>query len=109
MLIVLFCSAAATGALLRYVVTNEMNAGWPVGTLVVNICGSLAIGLAHSLTGGAATIVAVAGLGSLTSVSTVADEVATLARGGRRSAALAYLSATLVLAVAAAAVGMALG
>ncbi|MCP3938005.1 MAG: CrcB family protein [Actinomycetia bacterium] len=109
MIVPLFCLAAAIGAMVRYVVTNEVNHEWPVGTLLVNVCGSLAIGVAHSLTGGSATVVAIAGIGSLTSISTVADEVATLARGGRHSAALAYLSATLVLAVAAAAVGLSLG
>ena len=57
-------------------------------------------------TGGARTVIIVGALGSFTSVSAVAAEIATLRESGRRIEAASYLTATVVLSVALCWVGL---
>lgn len=102
-----FVLAAVVGGATRFLVTNTINGRWPVGTLLVNLSGAFLAGLFHGLTGGSAVVVTVAGLGSLTSVSTVADEVAALAEGDPR-AGVAYLVVTAAGGVGAALAGISL-
>ena len=49
MLLVAVSAAAGGGALLRYLVdravTMRLRTQWPVGTFVINVCGSLLLGL----------------------------------------------------------------
>lgn len=109
--------AGGLGAGLRYVVDAIVMRGrkdaFPLGILLVNVSGSfvlgLATGIASSFGGDWVVIVGTGLLGGYTTFSTVSVETALLAQRGRRSWAGANLIATLVLAVVAAAVGLAVG
>lgn len=98
--------AAGVGAVLRHLVAVALGAG-PRATLAVNVAGSLFAGAALGADlSDDATLVATAGLaGGLTTLSTWAVEVLALARDGRRAAAATYAIGTLLLCVAAVAVG----
>lgn len=115
-MLLLVALGGGVGAGLRYVLDRLIPArprGFPLGILVVNVSGSFALG---ALTGAAALIapevVLVLGtglLGGYTTFSTVSVETVLLAERRRRWDAAANLLGTLVLAVAAAAAGYALG
>ncbi|UIN30838.1 fluoride efflux transporter FluC [Microbacterium binotii] len=107
--------AGGVGAGARYVVdlavTTLVGARFPWGTLVINVTGSFALGL---LTGAVsdAALLAVAGtglLGGFTTFSSVAAVSAVMATERRGWAAATNTVGTLVLALAAAAVGLAVG
>lgn len=93
-----FCLAAALGGAIRFLFGTALNGRWPMGTLTVNLAGAFLVGALHELSGGSEVVVVVAGLGSLTSVSAVADEAATLAENSYTEAA-AYVAATSLGAV----------
>lgn len=109
--------AGGVGAGLRYVVDGLVMRGrkdaFPLGIVVVNVTGSFALGLLTGLGGAVGpdwlTIAGVGLLGGYTTFSTVSVEVALLAQERRRGWAWANLAGTVVLAVAAAAAGLALG
>jgi CrcB protein len=107
---VAFVAAAATGALARAAAGRRWNRhdGLAVGTLVVNVTGSLLLGLASGLTPQALTVIGVGGLGAYTTFSSFARDTAALA--DRRHVALAalYVAASCGLGVGAAAIGVAL-
>lgn len=92
MIVVAFAVAAALGALARWGLRSLGDGVVPLGTLTVNLLGSAAIGLQTSvdLSGGARTVVVVAGLGAFTTFSTFVGEVVELSRSGARRVALAY-------------------
>ncbi|ROQ30906.1 CrcB protein [Frondihabitans sp. PhB188] len=105
------------GAALRFLLDGSVNAGrqfrLPVGTLTINITGSLLLGL---LTGAALHLgefpVAVLGtgvMGGYTTFSTASFETVRLARGGRITAAAVNGLGMLVVSVAAATAGILLG
>ncbi len=105
------------GAALRFLLDGSVNAGrqfrLPVGTLMINITGSLLLGL---ITGAAlhlgALPVAVLGtglMGGYTTFSTASFETVRLARGGRITAAAVNGLGMLVVSVAAATAGILLG
>lgn len=107
--------AGGVGAGARYVVdlavTTLVGARFPWGTLVINVTGSFALGL---LTGAVsdAALLAVIGtglLGGFTTFSSVAAVSAVMATDRRGWAAATNTVGTLVLAIAAAAVGLAVG
>ena len=109
------------GAALRYAVNLAVAARWrgrfPLGTLLVNVTGSLLLGILMRVLGGVAdptsaqlAVVLGAGvLGGYTTFSTAIVESVLLARTGHRRTALAYAVGTMVATVAAAGVGLALG
>jgi CrcB protein len=107
--------AGALGALLRHAL--GLLAGpvaWPWPTLGINVAGSFLLGLVT--TWGAArfpsVVTAAAGtgfLGAFTTYSTFSVQTVSLVREGRLSAAGAYVALSLVLGVAAAAAGLAVG
>jgi CrcB protein len=106
--------AAATGRLNR-------DGRFPVGTLAVNVAGSLALGLLAGVGPPAATVAGTGLLGAFTTFSTFAADAVALAEGGGadgdggagrptggRTRAAAYVAVTLVAGVAAAGAGRAL-
>lgn len=109
--------AGGLGAGARYLLDGAVMKGrreaFPLGILLVNIIGSFALGV---VTGLGATIapawVAIVGvglLGGFTTFSTVSAESVLLGRRGKRGWAWFNLLGTLVLCVAAAALGVLLG
>jgi CrcB protein len=110
--------AGAIGAPLRLLV--ERTAGslrpgpFPLGTLVVNVTGSLALGVVVGLTASGTfdadtrTIVGTGFLGAYTTFSTYAYESVRTAEDGRRGIAAAYALASILAGGAAAALGLAL-
>ena len=105
----------AAGALTRLGISNAIDARtFPWATLLINITGSFALGLlltwgATRLSHDVGSALAIGFLGAYTTYSTFAVDVTILGDDGRISAAGAYLAATVVLGVAAAAAGVALG
>lgn len=107
--IALFAAGAALGALAREFVLQALNSRrFPTGTLTVNLGGSLLAAVAVSRVPEAwSTITAVAALGSFTTFSTFAVEVADMWEG-RRVAASVYGVSTVAGAVALAFIGLGL-
>ena len=114
---VLLALAGAAGTLLRAganaLAPRLCGTGFPWGTLAVNVVGSFAFGAIWSLArtrGGLApaqeTILLVGLLGGFTTYSSFAFQSVELAAAGRTGAALAYVAASNVLALAAAWAGL---
>ena len=104
----------AVGSLVRWGVVglvDEPSWSWPV--LVVNVLGGAVLGWLVGRGGlASAPLTAAVGTGfcgGLTTMSALAVEVAELARDDRGATAVGYLVATLVVGLAAAAAGLALG
>lgn len=115
LLLLVVALAGGVGAGLRYIVDRlaPTRGGFPVGVLLVNISGSLALGV---LTGLGAVVAPQLGLvlglgllGGYTTFSTVSVESVLLAERGRWRDAAANLLGTLLLSVAAAAAGAGVG
>lgn len=106
-----FAMFAAAGAVVRHIVTvGERAARIPWRTFGVNVAGALLLGLFIGWNWDQpSVVVTVAGLGSLTTFSTVVAEVAGLAHDGRRRHAMLYVGATLVVGIAAAHLGLVIG
>lgn len=105
MSVLLVVLGAAVGAPLRFVVAARLDDRWPTGTLLVNVAGSLLLGLCSgwSLDGNALALVGVGFCGALTTYSAFA--VQTVDLGPRRGTA--YAVVTLGLSLAACALGFA--
>lgn len=104
MTIALVALAAVIGALFRWQLTEL---SWrPLGTFVANITGAFALGLLAATAGDSRTVVGLAGLGALTTVSGLVDDAVTMRERGREGAANAYVISTLVLGIAAAWIGL---
>lgn len=105
----LFVVFAAATAVLRLLVSVPLNARsrFPSGTLLVNLTGSLALGILVGASPVALTVAGTAGLGAYTTYSKFAIEVDTLARGGAVGTAAAYVGVSCVACVAAAWLGLA--
>lgn len=108
--------AGGLGAATRFWVDGEVRArgrvALPVGTLLVNVTGSLLIGLvagAHLYAGLPATgylLLATGFCGGYTTFSAATVETVRLAQAGDRGRAVAYLVGSMLLALAAAAAGV---
>jgi fluoride exporter len=85
------------------------HAGFPWGTLAVNVSGSFALGLVAGVAPPVLTVMGTAGLGAYTTFSSFARDAVALAEEGRTDLALAYVGSSCGLAVAAAWAGLALG
>ncbi|MGL4257865.1 CrcB family protein [Microbacterium sp.] len=115
LLVVGIAVAGGAGAGLRYLVDRlvPMRGGFPFGILAVNVSGAFALGvitgLGTALAPEAALVLGVGLLGGYTTFSTVSVESVLLAERGKWRDAAANLLGTLVLAVAAAVGGVALG
>lgn len=117
--ILLIALGGALGAVSRYLVSagiqQALPAALPVGTLVVNLSGSLVIGFLYQLSASAIIpptfreFAAIGFLGSYTTFSTLALETNTLMRDGERLMATVYLAATVVGGLLACVAGMTVG
>ena len=116
--------AGGLGAAVRFVVDSAVRARWPLptkggrvwplGILVINVTGSLSLGLltGWGLQRGPSDWLVIAGtglLGGYTTFSTASVDAVLLAREGSRASAWGYVAATVGGAVAFAAIGLALG
>jgi len=115
--VTLFVAAAgALGAPSRYAlewwVRTRRPTITPLGTLVVNVSGSLALGivvglaLAHGLDPDVRTVVGTGFLGAYTTFSTYAYETVRGAQDGHRRVAIAYAVGSVVAATLAARLGL---
>jgi CrcB protein len=115
---VLVAGAGALGAPSRYAlewwIRTRRPSVTPIGTLVVNVSGSLALGvvvgllLAHGLDPDVRTVVGTGFLGAYTTFSTYAYETVRRAEDGHGRVAAAYAVGSIVAATVAAAAGLAL-
>jgi CrcB protein len=105
----------ATGAvarlLLEDVVSSKLSIAFPVGTLAVNLSGTLVLGLLAgvALTGNALVLAGGAAIGSYTTFSTWMLETHSLAEDGRRTAAVANVLVSIAAGIGAAVLGQAIG
>ncbi len=117
---VLIAIGAGLGACCRFLLaewfTARAPANLPMATFVVNVVGSLLLGVVVGIARGsgamAAPMLALAGTGfcgALTTFSTFSVEIVTLAKDGRWLAAVGYPLTSVALGVGAAAAGLALG
>ena len=116
--LILVMLGGAAGAGLRYAVgvqaAQALGRGFPWGTLIVNLAGSLLIGiLAASLLkhGGSDRLwllLAVGGLGGFTTFSALSRELLDMLNRGQAAMALAYAAGSVVLGLALAAGGFSL-
>src|SRR5687767_9552160 len=114
-------AAGSLGALCRFLVTPLVqrwsgNPTFPIGTLVVNVSGSFALGwfLAYAsrrpdVSPNLRLAIAVGFLGAYTTFSTLMVDADALWRGGHGAKAVANIAASLALGLAAVRLGMLLG
>ncbi len=119
MLLAAVAVAGAVGAVLRYLVDRAVQArsesDFPTGTLVVNASGAAVLGfltgagIHHHLAGGWVTVLGTGLIGAYTTFSTFAYDVRRLLTEDAPASALVDVGASVVLGLAAAAAGLALG
>ena len=103
------------GAALRYAVDVAVSIRWrrefPMGTFLVNVSGSLLLGLLVGLAPGptAIALIGTGVLGGYTTFSTASYDAVRLARSGHRGTALVYAVGTMLVTVVAAVAGVWLG
>jgi fluoride exporter len=102
----LFLLAAAAGASMRFLATDQLNRDFPTGTFLVNIAACFAAGALSTLGPPWPSVAAVGGLGALSSWADTASEVAALARGGQGRQAWLFLMATMSTGILAAWAGL---
>jgi CrcB protein len=106
---------SGAGAILRFTVHTavQRRAGtvFPVGTLAVNVAGSLVLGLLHGLgaTGDTILLLGTALLGSFTTFSTWMLETESLREGREGGMAVANVFISIALGLGAVALGWAVG
>lgn len=102
--------AGALGTALRVLVADPdaVFSRQVMGTLVVNVVGSFALGVISALDGNTALIIGVGGLGAFTTFSTFISQVEQLNREAKGEQAFAYVLASVILGVSAALLGLAI-
>ncbi|MBG0740072.1 fluoride efflux transporter CrcB [Paeniglutamicibacter antarcticus] len=118
MIIALLAAAGGLGAALRFIVDGlvraRVRAALPVGTMLINITGSLLLGflaglvLAHQVPSALQTILGTGLLGGYTTFSTASFESVRLVQSGRIGLALLNGVGTMIMCVLAAAAGLGL-
>lgn len=105
--------AGGIGAALRYLVdrgvARVVGRRFPWGILVVNLTGSFALGVVTAALPEQLFLVGAGLLGGYTTFSTAMVDAVAAWRNGERAASALYAFGTLLLALAAAALGLALG
>jgi len=111
--------AGALGALLRHLVDHlvqrRIRSGFPLGILVVNLSGSLALGflvasgLRHGIPAAWLTVAGTGLIGSYTTFSTFAFDTVRLAEADRRAVSLLNVAVSITAGIGAAAAGLAVG
>lgn len=115
LLLVAVAAAGGAGAVVRWMLEATVNrrtgGTFPWGVLVVNISGSFALGVVVAVAGTTplADVIGTGFLGGYTTFSSVAATTALLADRRLHRAAILNASGSLVLSVAAAVAGIALG
>ena len=115
MRLVLIALAGAAGALTRYGVGNAVGVRtFPWATLAINVVGSFLLGLLLQAAPGrldddVRVALGVGFLGAFTTFSTFSYETVTMLRDGRAGAAALYVATSVVVGVAAAALGFRVG
>lgn len=106
---VTFVLAAAAGALARAEAGRRWNRhdDFPLGTLIVNVTGSLMLGLMSQVTPPTITVLGVGGLGAYTTFSSFARDAVGLAETNKVILAVVYVALSCLLSFGAAAVGVA--
>lgn len=109
----------ASGALARWWLAGwvyaSFGAGFPVGTLVVNVAGSLALGVVAAIADASVasevlrSALAIGFLGAFTTFSTFSLEAVRLLQDGEPARAVGYVAASVVLALLAVWAGLELG
>lgn len=117
-MVVAVAASAFVGAMCRYLVDGLVQrrnrSVLPLGTLVVNVTGSLALGLLvglalhHGFTDGPRTVAGTGFLGAFTTFSTFSYDTIRLIEAGSHREALLNAAASLSLGLTAAAAGLAL-
>jgi CrcB protein len=105
-MILLVLPLAAGGGILRWLLAERWNARIPIGTLTANITAAFAVGLFSDLGGNFELALRVGLFGALSTWSTLAFEVADLARARDGRLAVVYLTTTVSLGISAALVGL---
>jgi fluoride exporter len=110
--------AGGLGASTRYVIDSQLRLRWqvefPVGTLLINVTGSLVLGvltglvIAHGASTDLRTIAGTGFCGGYTTFSAASTETVRLAEQRRWTACLSYAAGSLLLALLAAGAGLAL-
>lgn len=118
MTVLLVMAAAAVGAPLRYIVDQAVQyrreGAFPLGTFLINITGSLLLGLLtglarhHGLSATALTVLGTGLLGAYTTFSTFSYETVRLLEDGALFEATLNVAASLAIGLAAAGVGFGL-
>ena len=118
MLVLMIALGGAFGAVARYGlsgwVQNTLDTTFPLGTLVVNVIGSFALGLSLPLFENLAwsaetrTMVTMGFLGAFTTYSTFSYEAVVLLEGGEWARGGLYMGGSLLLGLTAVLAGMAL-
>ena len=108
--------AGAVGAPARFVIERMIRARWPTdwpwGTFLVNVSGSLALGLvvgfvlAQGVDANVRTVVGTGFLGAYTTFSTYAYETVRVGTVPRRGLAVAYAFGSVLASVVAAMIGL---
>ncbi len=115
MIFLLVALAGGLGAVARFALDSLITARWPaplpVGTVVINVSGSLLLGLltgwaVNSDGGDVAAVLGIGFLGGYTTFSTASVEAARLVRSGRSVGAALHAVAMVVLGLAAALIGL---
>jgi CrcB protein len=104
-----FAAVAGVTAIARALISEPLNdntAQLPLGTLVVNVSGSLALGLLAGVAPPAATIIGAGGLGAYTTFSRFSVEVEELHRRGANGLAAGYVVVSVAACIAAAWLGL---
>jgi fluoride exporter len=118
MILLLIALGGAAGSVLRYVIGGRLQHfathGFPLGTLSVNVLGCLLIGILAQVflnmqtSGPSRALLMVGFCGGFTTFSTFSYETVGLIEGGDYVRALAYISLSVVLCLAATFGGMTL-
>ncbi len=103
MILAAFVLLAGVGAIVRWRAGVALPR--PAGTLLVNVAGSFLLAAFIDSQSGPDVAVGIGGIGALTTFSTLVDDFMVL-WADRRSRAVAYMTATLVLGVGAAWLGL---